>query len=146
MVCSQRDCSFMVVIQISPSTLGGIPTLSRAVPGSNDLPAPSLSPPLALGPYPSRLLQTARLQAFSPARGIPEGSPRHLSPMASGAWRTRRAPSASGRVRRSLLEQSSWSARTAGSRPARGFPSEASLPGWLQWVTVSGGCHDQGHS
>lgn len=102
--------------------------------------------PLALGPYPSRLPQTARLQAFSPARGIPEGSPRHLSPTASGAWRTRRALSASGRVRRSLLEQSCWSARAASSRPARGFPSEASLPGRLWLATVPGGCHDQGHS
>lgn len=103
---------------------------------------PSLLPPshhpLAWGPYPSRLPQTARRQAFSPARGIPAGSPRHLSPTASGAWRTRRAPSASGRARHSPLEQSCVSARAASSRPARGFPSEAPLPGWRRWPLLRG--------
>lgn len=69
------------------------------------LPALALWTP-APAPYPSTLLQTAQLRVSSPSGGILEGSPRHLSPMASGVWEIHRALTAFGRARLFPLKQS----------------------------------------
>lgn len=80
-VCYQRDCSFMVIIQISPSTVGGIPTLSRAVPGSDDLPAPSLPPPSGPGSLPIQTSPNCPAPSFfsssRDSRGISQASFSH---------------------------------------------------------------------
>lgn len=146
LVCSQRNCSFVVVTQISPSTLGGIPTLSRAFPGRDALPAPSFPPLSGLGSLPIQTSPNCPAPSFfsssRDSRGISQASFSHgfwgLADTQGTVsfWQSPSLPSGT-ELRVSESGQLSASQRL----PLRGSPARLAA-----LATAPGGCHDQGHS
>lgn len=136
----QRNCSFMV-IQISPSTLGGIPTLPQAVPESKDLPHPILPPPSGPGSLPIHTSPNCPAPSFfsslRDSRGISQASFSH------GFWGLE---DTQGTV--SFWQSPSLPSGTellvSRGQPTRGFLSEASLPRPLPGANVPMDCHHWG--